>query len=147
MSDLVSTPDPQPDPQPLTPGAELTDGGLGHEMAPAAGARALVRGLLQRCTGDTARVQGDAQLAVTELVANAIVHGGGLTAFSADLDQDDARLRLQVEDASRTTPRTGEPLDPGALGGRGWAIVQKLATTVTVALLPHGKRITATFAL
>ncbi|WP_240361751.1 ATP-binding protein [Streptomyces sp. MBT27] len=143
MTDLVS--DPEPKPHAAAVKAALD--GPTDDMAPAAGARAVVRGLLARCVGDTARVQGDAELAVTELVANAIVHADGLTAFSADVDHGAARLRLQVEDASREEPRMIVAAEPGMPGGRGWAIVKRLATTVTVALLPHGKRITATFAL
>ncbi|MFJ6697978.1 ATP-binding protein [Streptomyces sp. NPDC091272] len=112
-------------------------------------ARALITELLHRCarTPNTARVRGDAHLAATELISNALRHGGGLTGFRAQLNPEATQLSLQVEDTSSALPQLASPADPATPGGRGWAIVKELATACTVALLPAGKRITVTLAV
>lgn len=132
---------------PLPDRPEVMGDGPEEGMTTAAAARALVGHLLQRCAGDTSGTRGDAQLAVTELIGNALDHGNGLTAFRADVDEAASRLWVEVEDASRRTPYAVELAEPGMVGGRGWAIVQRLATTLSVVLLPRGKRITVSFAL
>ncbi|MFJ5228525.1 ATP-binding protein [Kitasatospora sp. NPDC088391] len=113
-------------------------------------ARAAVARLLGDAGHPGGRVLADAQLAVTELVANALRHGGGLTRFDARLGPDGTRLVIEVEDGDDRHP-VGRPLpgpDPAAPGGRGWAIVQALVATCQVEPLPAGgKRIRVTFAL
>ncbi|MFE9247666.1 ATP-binding protein [Streptomyces sp. NPDC007088] len=89
------------------------------------------------------RARTDALLTVSELVTNAIRHGGGLTGFAARLTPDG--LLLHVEDAAETLPVARDPLaGPGvAVGGYGWPLVCRIAREVTVAPLPGGgKRIT-----
>lgn len=126
--------------------ASATEGD-GKHTTPAR-ARGIITALLQQCDKDTARTREDAHLAVSELISNAIRHGGGLTWFQADLSPDRSRLRLQVEDADPRPPRSLHRPDRVTPGGRGWAIVRRLASTCEVALLPgSGKRITVTFAL
>ncbi|MFI7329495.1 ATP-binding protein [Streptomyces rubiginosohelvolus] len=125
-------------------GSTATD----HRVPTCAAARDLITSLLQRCTVDTSVARGDAHLAVTELISNAIRHGGGLTGFHADLSPDSSRLRLQVEDADSRPPRSPSEADRFQPGGRGWALVRRLADTCSVTRLPGaGKRITVTFAL
>ncbi|MFJ9624439.1 ATP-binding protein [Streptomyces sp. NPDC101181] len=133
-------------------GGELNESdvsaGTERKVATCAAARDLITSLLQRCTKDTSLARGDAHLAVTELISNAIRHGGGLTGFRADLSPDASRLRLQVEDADSRPPRTPADTDRFEPGGRGWDIVRRLADTCAVTVLPGaGKRITVTFAL
>ncbi|GGV03049.1 ATP-binding protein [Kitasatospora aureofaciens] len=113
-------------------------------------ARAHLADLLGRLEGDFGRLLADAQLAVTELVVNAHRHGGGLTGFGARLDLERGCLVVDVEDGDERHP-VGEPLDrrdPTAAGGRGWALVQILASTCHIDALPQGgKRIRVTFSL
>ncbi|MFD8262450.1 ATP-binding protein [Streptomyces griseoluteus] len=82
----------------------------------------------------------DALLVASELTANAILHGGGITRFEVDVD---ARgVRLSVSDRSDELPDTTARLDTEAdrsrTGGRGWPIVSLLARDVRVAGLPRG---------
>lgn len=100
--------------------------------------------------GDTV-VVADALLVTSELVTNAIRHGGGLTGF--DVQLGDAHLTLHVSDASSTVPaetRVGARFDPDRplVGGYGWPLVCRLARDVSVRLLPGGgKCVTVTLSL
>ncbi|MGI5447841.1 ATP-binding protein [Streptomyces sp. CA-243310] len=109
----------------------------------AAAARAVVRDLLTYAGISLDSVTAaDAILVASELVTNAIRHGGGLTAFRTELV--DHGLRLAVGDTSPHPPatriRTGEP---GRAGGYGWPLVQRLSDHVDVHTHAHGKTITA----
>ncbi|MFF5701200.1 ATP-binding protein [Streptomyces sp. NPDC012794] len=70
----------------------------------------------------------DVVLLVSEVVANACLHGGGPGALV--LDWTDERLRIEVTDSSPTPPRRpadrkgGDPRQPG---GHGLMIVDRLA--------------------
>ncbi|WP_123819848.1 ATP-binding protein [Kitasatospora cineracea] len=127
-------------------------------------ARRLVRQLLRDAGPAAADGEADALLAVSELVTNANLHGGGVTAFTARTEAappatdrstvDDRtprlRLRVVVEDADSRPPRSHPCalLDPVRPGGRGWALVTRLAATWEVTVLPGGgKRISVTLAL
>ncbi|MEV6476388.1 MULTISPECIES: ATP-binding protein [unclassified Streptomyces] len=124
------------------------DGAPPGEMTACAGARAVITALLQPLKHASRQAEADAHLAVSELISNALRHGGGLTGFKADLDPAATRLRLQVEDPSPEPPRRRLVPDPETPGGRGWAIVKRIATTCSVAVLPGaGKRITVTIAI
>ncbi|MBM9508692.1 ATP-binding protein [Actinacidiphila acididurans] len=123
------------------------DGPPPHPPHVAADARRAVLRVLDGAPGlpgDGDRIRADASLVVSELVSNAVQHGGGVTGFRADLIDDGAGLRLEVDDASTARPvarRTLGP-DPAVVGGFGWPIVQSLASSVTVEVLPAGgKRI------
>jgi anti-sigma regulatory factor (Ser/Thr protein kinase) len=101
-----------------------------------------------RCVTD--RVRMDVGLVVTELVGNALRHGGGLAAFRADIDPDGRWLRLRVDDVSDALPVARRVLGhaPERPGGFGWPIVERLADSVEVARLPRGgKRIVVVLAL
>ncbi|MCX5077419.1 ATP-binding protein [Streptomyces sp. NBC_00513] len=115
--------------------------------ATAAAARAVVRDLLGYAGISLDSVTAaDAILVASELVTNAIRHGGGLTAFRTELI--DHGLRLAVGDMSPHPPatrlRTGEP---GQAGGYGWPLVQRLSEQVDVHTHTHGKTITAVLRL
>ncbi|MER5716533.1 ATP-binding protein [Streptomyces sp. NPDC002132] len=106
----------------------------------AATARARVRRLLDtRATPPPRTVVDDALLVVTELVTNAVRHGGGLAGFDARLDGD--VLTVSVTDASPTLPHTVPRSDPAAPGGFGWPLIQQLSRKVTVTPTTTGKTI------
>ncbi|NEC63680.1 ATP-binding protein [Streptomyces sp. SID9727] len=89
-------------------------------------------------------VVADALLVTSELVTNAVVHGGGVTGFAAELHGDG--LTITVSDASPDLPvdRAGAA---GWVGGYGWTLVCRLATRVVVDAGPGGKSITALVAM
>ncbi|MGP3753176.1 ATP-binding protein [Streptomyces sp. IBSNAI001] len=118
----------------------------------AAAARdAVVRVLRERFRGRRGEepaeiVVGDALLVTSELVTNAVRHGGGLTGFTTEIT--DEGLLLTVSDASTLPPVTAER-DPAtaSVGGYGWPLVRRLAKRVSVTYLPDGKDIVALIAL
>ncbi|MGW0968470.1 ATP-binding protein [Streptomyces sp. NPDC002516] len=89
----------------------------------------------------------DVLLVTSELVTNAIRHGGGLTGFDAVLT--DAGLLLRVADASADPPVATEPAKRGAdgAGGFGWPLICRLAGHVAITPRPDGKQITALISL
>lgn len=85
------------------------------------------------------RLLEDALLVVSELVANALKHGGGIDHFSARAREDDVVVRIR--DRSTVPPRT-VPHDPATPGGFGWLLVQSLSQGVTIEQHDDGKTIT-----
>ncbi|MET4921726.1 ATP-binding protein [Streptomyces sp. PSRA5] len=87
-------------------------------------------------------VLADVLLVTSELVANALRHGGGITGFVAEPAH--GGLRIMVADASDQPPVT-VTRHPGehAVGGYGWLLVCRLAETVAVTVTSSGKRIEA----
>ncbi|MFD8934976.1 ATP-binding protein [Streptomyces sp. NPDC059578] len=82
----------------------------------------------------------DLLLVTSELVTNALVHGGGVTRFEATVVPDGARLT--VCDRSEALPgsahgRSGFPR-PHLGGGYGWPLIIRLAREITVTRLPGG---------
>jgi anti-sigma regulatory factor (Ser/Thr protein kinase) len=67
-----------------------------------------------------------AQLLVSELVTNAVVHGVGEITLRATLDED--RLLIDVIDQGRGFERTVRQRDFASVGGRGLAIVDAEAS-------------------
>ena len=65
----------------------------------------------------------DAALVVTELVTNALLHGGGCGAI--DVRGIDGGLRIEVEDRNRIPPLLGDPSED-SLTGRGLRLVAAL---------------------
>jgi CheY-like chemotaxis protein len=88
--------------------------------APAA-ARAAVRRALDGVPGAQVDI---AQLLVSELLANAVMHAG--SDIQLRLDVGDSALRAEVEDAD---PQVPSPViaDASAEGGRGWLLVRQLS--------------------
>ncbi|MFF3020189.1 ATP-binding protein [Streptomyces sp. NPDC057939] len=124
-----------------------SDGSSMADPAPrsAAAARDKVGTLLQHIGIDLDSVTAaDALLVTSELVTNAIRHGGGITAFRAEIA--DNVLCLSVSDMSPTVPaaRTQSPEQPG---GFGWPLIQHLTTSLDVREHPDGKTITAVLRL
>lgn len=84
-------------------------------------ARALLRELL---ADDDERTVAAAELLVTELVTNAIVHTGSGPHLELELHPD--HLRVSVEDADPAPPVRQQPL-PTRAGGRGIVILEELS--------------------
>lgn len=66
----------------------------------------------------------EAALLATELATNAVEHAG--TAFRLSLTRAGTGLRIALEDVNSAAPQVLEPV-PDAFGGRGVAIIERLA--------------------
>ncbi|MEB8338141.1 ATP-binding protein [Streptomyces endophyticus] len=109
-------------------------------------ARNRVRSMLQPlCEKLPARradqLRQDACLVTSELITNAMLHGGGVSDFDAHVD--DQVLTVRVSDHSTAPPRR-LPRAPERAGGFGWSIVRHLSSHVDVALGDEGKTVTVT---
>ncbi len=80
--------------------------------------------LRHHCRADTAEV---AELLVTELVTNALVHTEGGAEVCARVK--DARLRVEVRDGAARRPRPHVPSADDGTHGRGLVLVEALADT------------------
>jgi anti-sigma regulatory factor (Ser/Thr protein kinase) len=96
-------------------------------------------------TRDDDEAVGDALLVASELVTNAMLHGGGVTAF--EVTPTERAVRLSVSDRSDQLPVSVRQIDDAGrmrVGGHGWMIVCTLASDVVISnLRAGGKRITA----
>ncbi|MFB7244034.1 ATP-binding protein [Streptomyces populi] len=118
----------------------------GGAITSAATARDHVRTLLSehgRTGGENPDAVIDVLLVVSELVTNAIRHGGGLAGFDATLT--DGGVRLAVRDNSDVVPvqayGTGEiPRTDRAhrTNGYGWPLIIRISDAVTVEPCPGG---------
>jgi anti-sigma regulatory factor (Ser/Thr protein kinase) len=90
--------------------------------------------------GHSAGSVEDAQLVVTELATNAIVHAG--SSFSVELQPNRRGVRLAVGDSSVIRPilREGDPLAPS---GRGLRLIDALADDWGVEFSSDGKTVWA----
>ncbi|MFH9728080.1 ATP-binding protein [Streptomyces sp. NPDC017254] len=84
---------------------------------------------------------GDALLVTSELVTNALRHGGGLTGFGVAVDR--GMVTITVADASGELPHAGnararQHADGLAEGGFGWPLIRLLAREIRVCLPPEG---------
>jgi anti-sigma regulatory factor (Ser/Thr protein kinase) len=106
-----------------------------HGVRPAtiAQARALAR---SRLRGFDARLVDDCLLVVSELVTNAIRHGGGLAGF--DVTALPGHVTVSVQDLSSELPVGARPSGNWLPGGYGWPMVCRLAKQVTISLLEGG---------
>lgn len=136
-------------------------GERGHDLAApaasplpatAAEARGQVARALRVWTDDRGaavgeRARADILLAVSELVTNALRHGGGVTRFDAEMGDD--VIRVTVGDRSADLPRHPDPERPRPRGegGYGWFLVRELATGITLELGRTGKEIIVTLPL
>ncbi|MFF5637146.1 ATP-binding protein [Streptomyces sp. NPDC012825] len=117
--------------------------------AQAAEARHAVRALLADAsrTGRAApppSLAMDAELAVSELVTNAVLHAPGPCGLILRLSGDE--LTITVWDTSTAGP-TVRGVDPSRIGGHGLRLVHTVSDGVVVTPHAGGKRITAHFSL
>lgn len=77
-----------------------------------------------------------AAVVVSELVTNAVRHGGGCVALA--LESHDRRVIVSVADGSSVVPRRRDPDD---VGGRGIALIEALSEGWTVENYRGGKRV------
>ncbi|MEU8844608.1 ATP-binding protein [Streptomyces roseus] len=96
-----------------------------------ADARRAARAFLERLRRPamTAEAADNVVLVVSELVANALRHGGG--GCTVELMAQEEGLEVAVHDASPHAPRTRTP-DMGGAGGFGWPMVNRLARATAV---------------
>ena len=101
-------------------------------------ARAVVRDLCATAPGAPLGPQAveTAVLLVTELVSNAVEHGGGTAVVEVDLD--DTRLRVCVADSDPRLP-TAALAAIDAERGRGLLLVEALSSRWGTARLEEGK--------
>ncbi|WP_055546186.1 ATP-binding protein [Streptomyces sp. NBRC 110028] len=84
-------------------------------------------------------------LVVSELVTNALCHGGGTCAL--DLTAHPDSIEVAVHDSNPRAPRMRTPDLNGGTGGFGWPMVNRLArTTAVTRRTAGGKIITALLA-
>ncbi len=88
----------------------------------------------------------EAELVLSELVTNALVHTDGGAGLALRFDGAERRLRIAVEDSSTRSPH-GRDAPPDALGGRGLSIVDAVADTWGVDVGPDGKTVWADLAV
>lgn len=86
----------------------------------------------------------DAQLVVSELVTNAVLHTLGGAVLELEVVAE--RLRLCVTDSSERRPAVRDP-DPEETGGRGMVLVSALAVAWGAEEHPRGKTVWAELAL
>ena len=88
------------------------------------------------------RLLGDALVAVSELVTNAVRHAPG--PYVLALHDDGRHLTIAVSDTHSTLP-AARPKDlEGGTGGLGWHVLCEIAGTVHTELHPVGKTVTVT---
>ncbi|MFF7199697.1 MULTISPECIES: ATP-binding protein [unclassified Streptomyces] len=75
----------------------------------------------------------DALLVTSELVTNALLHGGGVTDFEAELTKEG--VRVSVSDHSDEMPAVQERTDSRGrfrIGGHGWRVISRIARDVVI---------------
>jgi anti-sigma regulatory factor (Ser/Thr protein kinase) len=118
------------------------------EVTSAATARAHVLAVVRGHRGGpavpaTERAVTDLLLVTSELVSNALGHGGGLMAFAATATPEG--IRLSVHDHRTDIPAAA--FGPGALptghegGGYGWPLIIKLARDIAVERCAGGGKV------
>lgn len=84
-------------------------------------------------------------LVVSELVTNALRHGGGT--YALRLTAHPGFIKVAVDDPSAQAPRMRTPDLNGGTGGFGWGMVNRLAHSTAVTRRPSGgKTVSALFA-
>ncbi|MFI1250303.1 ATP-binding protein [Streptomyces anulatus] len=82
-------------------------------------------------------------LVVSELVTNALRHGGGT--YTLRLTAHPDLIEVAVDDPSPQAPRLRTPDMTGATGGFGWRMVNHLARTTAVIHRPTGGKTVSAF--
>jgi anti-sigma regulatory factor (Ser/Thr protein kinase) len=98
--------------------------------------------LAERGVEDT--VRDDAQLVVSELLTNALMHGEGELVLRASITA--SAVRVAVTDSGDALPEV-LPLDPTRIGGLGLIVVGRVSSEWGVSPFPGGKTVWAALAL
>jgi hypothetical protein len=85
----------------------------------------------------------DVLLVVSELIANAMTHGGGVRELVVTLDGD--ALVVGATDGERRPPALQRPGDPSQPGGHGLQVVRRLSETWGSLPQASGKTVWARF--
>ncbi|MER7702636.1 ATP-binding protein [Kitasatospora sp. NPDC097605] len=121
--------DPQQAGPAAPPGGQRRRLTLADLPKPVAHARTFTAGALAdwypAAAGRRDEVAEDVVLLAAELVANAMLHGGG--PLEMVLDVTEARLRVEVSDRSPVMPTPRQPHNPALPGGHGLFIVERTA--------------------
>jgi len=80
----------------------------------------------------------DAQLVVSELATNAVLHAG--TPFTVRLTLADRSVRLEVDDGVSRAPRERR-FGPDATTGRGISLIAEVSASWGVSMRPGGKSV------
>lgn len=113
-------------------------------LEPASSSSGVARAFVGRACRDwgvVEEIREDAELVVTELVANVVDHAR--TRCVITIRYDDARLRIEVEDFYPCSIPTSPRADPTAPRGRGLLVVAGLSAAWGVRDLPDGKSVWA----
>jgi anti-sigma regulatory factor (Ser/Thr protein kinase) len=115
--------------------------GVGVATVPSAasiaGARERARGFLEGPVHPIAVEATDTVvLVVSELVTNALRHGGGT--WTLDLTAHPDSIEVAVHDRSPQAPRMRTPDLNGGTGGFGWPMVNRLARATALTRQPSG---------
>ncbi len=124
-------------PRPLLRQGDELDIAMEDDPGEARRVRRAVAGVLSASDVDPNRSQ-DALVAISELVSNALVHGGPPRRVHLTLRS--GALEVQVFDGSRRPPRMIEAPGPEP-GGRGLHLVSRLASAWGTEFGPDGKRV------
>ncbi|MFJ8754974.1 ATP-binding protein [Streptomyces sp. NPDC102441] len=102
-----------------------------------ADARETARAFLDRFVRPIAAEAADSViLVVSELVTNALRHGGGTCTLNLNTHPDG--IEVAVHDRCPQGPRMRTPDLSGGTGGFGWPMVNRLAHATAVTRLPSG---------
>ncbi|MCI2237455.1 SpoIIE family protein phosphatase [Paenibacillus sp. TRM 82003] len=128
------------------PSAQLEEAALPlpADVRAVAQSRAFLRTALD--AWDAAELLDEAELVLSELVTNALVHTDSATGVLLRYDRAARRLTISVQDRSTRHPRERHA-DPDALGGRGLGIVEAVADDWGVSLEGEGKTVWAELAI
>jgi anti-sigma regulatory factor (Ser/Thr protein kinase) len=107
-------------------------------------ARRFLAGLLGRRPYGDRVDRHDAELVVSELATNAVIHAG--TPFTVGVRYDGSALRISVQDWSSTQPIMRES-NPHALSGRGLRLIATVSRAWGIDYGPDGKTVWAELAL
>ena len=88
------------------------------------------------------RMLGDALVAVSELVTNAVRHAPG--PYVLALSDDGRLVTIAVSDTHRTAPAARAKDLEGGGGGLGWHVLCQIAGSVQTELHPVGKTVAVT---
>ncbi len=89
-------------------------------------------------------MRDDAQLVVSELMTNALMHGEGSLVLRAAITGN--AIQVSVTDSGDELPEV-LPLDPTRIGGLGLVVVDRIASDWGVAPFPGGKTVWAALSL